>query len=493
MPGDPSERKQERAREPVADDFRAAEEVLARLMSSLDRDADEYHDKRQALAQFRAEVGGDRFDLRYGLRPPRGAVERAEIDFSQGRITQDQFREALKADAERPIDAAMLDAFCDAYAERLLAYSRMLQTVIAIATDQREPDAWRRREPEVDRHVEAMKAKLPLWNEQVATVFAFLTELQAERKGEPVRCGDHSAESAHMLAILVMDHAAEGWRGCKETAARSRTDPRYLYATSASHLFYKAHLPGLPMPNDLMSLMVLERAAALKVLRERQRSAEAVLPAPASIKIHAETINVTTPNVTVTADRAHGGGAAKKKARAKREVAESLILERLKRRPHDTAEEVAQAVRCSVGLVAESPAWQANQKRLKIAAKEGRDPKAVNLDPTVMNVAGGKWSGQMHEAHREKEIRDDEIDRRERELFQRIGDYQKEHPKAAPQEVARAVECTAGDVERRQAMLNRLAAEQAESQKEDGGKPCGDSAGTPAIGRQPQKWVRKQP
>ena len=211
--------------EPSADDFGAAEGVLPQLMPSLGRDTPEYRDKRQALAKFRAEVGKDRFDLYYGLRPPRDAVERAEIDFSQGRITHDQLAEAMKADAERSIDVAMLDAFCSDYEERLLAYSRMLQTVIAIATDQREPGAWRRREAEVDRHAEAMKARLPLWKEQVATVFTFLAELQAERKGEPVRCGDRLAESAHMLANRVMDQAAEGWCGCKEIAARSRTAP----------------------------------------------------------------------------------------------------------------------------------------------------------------------------------------------------------------------------------------------------------------------------
>lgn len=287
-------------REPSADDFGVAQGVLSRLMPSLGRDTPEYRDKRQALARFRAEVGKDRFDLQYGLRPPRSAVERAEIDFFQGRVTQAQFREVLKADAERPIDAAMLDVFCDAYAERLLAYSRMLQTVVAIATDQREPDASRRREAEVDRPVEAMKAKLPLWKEQVATVFTFLAELQAERKGEPVRCGDRSAESAHMLASVVMDQVAEGWRSCREIAGRSRTDPSYLYAASASYLFHKAHLPGLPKPNDLMSLMVLDRARARKAVQRLPRPERTGPSIPASTGIQAQAVNMKAPRVRVT-------------------------------------------------------------------------------------------------------------------------------------------------------------------------------------------------
>ena len=328
MPGDPSERKQERARKPIADDFRAAEEVLARLMPSLDQDAHEYHDKRQALAQRRAKVGGDRFDLRHGLRPPRNAFERVNVDFLQGRITQDQFREAWKADAGRLIDIEMLNAFCNAYEDRLQSYSRMLQTVIAIATDQRKPDAWRRREAEVDRHVEEMKAKLPLWKEQVGTVFTFLTELQADRSGEPVQCGDHSAANAHALANLVIDHAAGGWRGCKKIAAQSRTDPRYLYATSASHSFYTAHLPGLPRPNDLMALMVLEHARARKAIQEQPGTAKTDPSASASISIQAEAVNVTTPSVNVAEVKQDGDGKPARGTRMKRDVAEPLIRER---------------------------------------------------------------------------------------------------------------------------------------------------------------------
>jgi hypothetical protein len=477
-------------REPSGEDFRAAEEVLALLMPALVRSAPEYEEKRRALAAYRAEVGGDRFGLRYGLRQPRNPAEQAEADFMQGRITEDQFREMLKADAERPIDVAMLDAFRDAYEERLLAYSRMLQTVIAIATDQREPDAWRRREAEVDRHVEAMKAKLPLWKEQLATVFGFLAELQAERKGEPVRCGDRSAESAHMLAELVMDQAAAGWRSSKEIAHRSRTDPRYLYAMSASNLFHSSHLPGLPRPQELQALMVLEHARARKALQEQARAAKADPSAPANVSIQAEAVRVTTPSVQVVA--AAGVDKSKPKGRVKRDVAEGLILQHLVRRPHDTAEEVAAAVGCSVGLVAESAAWRANRRRLEIAEKEGRDPKAVKLDVRAVTEVGGGKQAQMHASREAQEAQDAEIDAREKELFRRIGEYQAKHPDAAPQEVARALGCTAGDVERRQAMLERLLADQAESaEEEDGAEKFGKRKGRP-DGEKRQKWIRRQ-
>lgn len=456
-------------REPDADDFGVAEEMLSRLMPSLGRDTPECRDKRQALARFRAEVGKDRFDLQYGLRPPRDAVERAETDFFQRRLTQDQFREFLKADAERPIDAAMLDAFCSAYEDRLLAYSRMLQTVIAIVTDQREPDAWRRREAEVVRHVEAMKAVLPLWKEQVATVFTFLAELQAERKGEAVHCGDHSAESAHMLAALVMDYAAEAWRSSKAIAERSRTDPAYLYATSASHLFHKSHLAGLPKPQDLQALMVLEHTRAQKALREQARQTRADPTVPANVNIQAGAVNVTTPNVHLAGAKADGKGRPVRMPRLKLAAAEPLILQHLRRRPHDTVAEVARAVGCSVGLVAGSAAWKANRQRLHVAAREGRDPKAIRLDTRIVNEAGGSTRAQYHASEGDEETIDEEVDRQEQVLTQRIGEYLKQHPKATPQEIAQTVGCTAGEVERRQTVFNRLVAEQIESAEEDDG------------------------
>jgi len=278
----------ESEREPSADDFGAAEKVLARLMPSLEPGTLEYRDKRQALGMLRARCGKDMFELRYGLRSPKNSVEQAEADFVQERITQEQLAMVLKADAERPLDIEMLDAFHEAFEKRLMAYSRMLQAVIAIVTDQREHEAWRRREAEVDSHVEEMQKKLPLWKEQVGTIIAFLAEIQAERKGEPVRCGDRLAESAHMLACQVMNDAVAFWRSSKEIAHRSRTDPNYLYATSASKLFYESHLPGLPPIKDIRALMVLEYVRARKALQEQGQSTKSAPPPPEALAIPQE-------------------------------------------------------------------------------------------------------------------------------------------------------------------------------------------------------------
>ncbi|HUU10208.1 MAG TPA: hypothetical protein VM431_06665 [Phycisphaerae bacterium] len=183
----------------------------------------------------------------------------------------------------------------------------------------------------------------------------------------------------------------------------------------------------------------------------------------------------------------------KKRLRMKREVAEPLILDHLLRRPHDTVEDVVKAIGCSVGVVAESPPWRANQERLKRAKREGKDPKAVKLNVKALTEAGGHRRSQGHESKRQQEARDEEIDQRERELFWRIGEYEKAHPQATPKEIALAVNCTAGDVERRQALLDRLAAEQAGSAREDAGGQLPDAVEPGVDLSKPKQWFRKQP
>ncbi|MCH7808549.1 MAG: hypothetical protein IIB60_04940 [Planctomycetes bacterium] len=94
---------------------------------------------------------------------------------------------------------------------------------------------------------------------------------------------------------------------------------------------------------------------------------------------------------------------------------------------------------------------------------------------------------QLHDYRRQADGIVDEIDQREQELFRQIGKYLNEHPAETPMQVARALGCTAGDVESRQATLNRLVSEQVGDQQED---IAADDPNTKRGTR--QKWVRKQ-
>ncbi|UCE61591.1 MAG: hypothetical protein JSU63_07540 [Phycisphaerales bacterium] len=155
------------------------------------------------------------------------------------------------------------------------------------------------------------------------------------------------------------------------------------------------------------------------------------------------------------------------KKRIKREVAHPLIATHLMKRPHDTAKEVARAVSCSIGVVSESPAWKMNRRRLQDAKRQGIDPTAVKLDEKTVNAVGGSRMTQLHDHRQQADKTDAELDRRDKELFARIGEFEKSHPQATTQQIAAGVGCTAGDVERRQATLNQLAAEQNQDHQED--------------------------
>jgi hypothetical protein len=257
--------------QPDADDYRAADQVMSGWAWPPSAGSKRYERVRQSLAARRAELGADEFDLRYGLREPRSSSERLSFALYQGEISESEFRSRSQADAQRPIDTDMLRGFCDAYEYRLNLYGEMLQTIAEIATDERTSASWQHRESEIDRHVERLTGKLPLWREQLLTVHEFLSEMRASTGQGPVRLMDVSHATAHLLAEHVMKTATEAWHGCKEIALRSRTDPQYRYGASASALFYKTIMETLPRPNDLAALMQLERFAAMKALRVKQR------------------------------------------------------------------------------------------------------------------------------------------------------------------------------------------------------------------------------
>jgi hypothetical protein len=176
-----------------------------------------------------------------------------------------------------------------------------------------------------------------------------------------------------------------------------------------------------------------------------------------------------------------------RKRRPKAEVVHASVLEHLVRRPHDTAAEVAAAVQCGVGTVAEAPAWKLNRRRLEIARKCGIDPIGIALNERAVNEAGGSASAQAR-SHREATASlDESIDAQDQTLNGRIGAYQQDHPDATPQQVAAAVGCTAGEVERRQAMLTQLASEQANDHLED---TVVEDLNTQSQTR--QQWVAKR-
>ena len=239
-------------------------------------------------------------------------------------------------------------------------------------------------------------------------------------------------------------------------------DAATSFDSEAYSTWFRRSLNGLRQLVDSVlnspDALMAEVSTVLAPLEDEHRrwKAQGEEPHPGHVTIQTPKAEILTESVNVQQpDPPHAGNASTKRSRVKREVAEPMITEHLIRRPHDTAQEVVVAVGCAKGLVVESPAWKANQRRLADAKKCGKDPLQLPLLDYV-NSAGDKAHAQRR-AHREQEeALDEDIDHREEELFRQIDEYQRRYPDATDQEVAREVGCTSGDLERRQAQLDAL-------------------------------------
>jgi nucleoside phosphorylase len=188
-----------------------------------------------------------------------------KLEFQRGQISQEQFRAFYEADVARPIDAEMVRTFSENHIERLDAYRKFLQAIIYTANEIRR-DKNRDCEPDVEKHLAAIRTPMPLWREQVGAVSELMDRVRVARWGSVATCGGQSASNAHSLVTRMMLLAADYWTGTKTIATESQTDPAYAYSTTASELFVKTMIPTLPKPQELAALVYQERAAALEAL-----------------------------------------------------------------------------------------------------------------------------------------------------------------------------------------------------------------------------------
>jgi hypothetical protein len=228
----------------------AAKQAIVLNWPSLEPSSPEYLVKLDALARFHHHIGTDRYQLWYNLRPPRDRVEEWLKQFIQGQITESQLRDRYKEHAERPIDLEMLTEFYNAYQENLNHYSGILQNAVLIPRDE-GTSAWRTKESAIDQHVAVLKGKLPLWRQNMETVFEFLEELRLSSGAGLVNIGGFEGTSAHWAAQLMFKRISETWESCREVSERSHSDSRYTYAARAIDLFSEECLARFPTPQAL--------------------------------------------------------------------------------------------------------------------------------------------------------------------------------------------------------------------------------------------------
>jgi hypothetical protein len=103
-----------------------------------------------------------------------------------------------------------------------------MHTIVKAATDQTQEISAIEWTQKIDKYIRRMKRKSPLFKEHLKVVYSGLRDLQAKNVGQPVMCGELTADSAHLLIALACKRMEEGWRSCKDISVKSKTDPRYI-------------------------------------------------------------------------------------------------------------------------------------------------------------------------------------------------------------------------------------------------------------------------
>lgn len=245
-------------------DRAAARLALARNWPDLQPPSPKYIALLEALAEFHRRFGADSFTLRYNLRPPKDRTERWTRQLMHGEITEAEFAVRARADAARPIDLEMLTTFHNAYHSNLSHYSGVLQRA-AHHQQQAHAGSWQADEEAIDGHILHLTGKLPLWRENLETVFDFLEERRITSGAGLAKLGEVEGTSAHWAAQLLFNRMTDAWGSCKEISRRSQRDPRYLYAARAIDLFCQTWATRFPKPQSLSERLreefILTRAA----------------------------------------------------------------------------------------------------------------------------------------------------------------------------------------------------------------------------------------
>src|SRR5208282_532168 len=167
-----------RAQVPVNDiDRSAALRALARNWPELEKTSPKYLAFLDALADLHRLFGAESFELRYNLRLPKGRIEELQRQLLRNEINEADFRARAKADANRPIDLEMLTTFYDGYQNYVETYSRVLQEIARLANPANGLN-WRAQEKTIDKQIDVLRGKLPLWRGNLTTVFDFLDEMR---------------------------------------------------------------------------------------------------------------------------------------------------------------------------------------------------------------------------------------------------------------------------------------------------------------------------
>ncbi|MBL8760796.1 MAG: hypothetical protein JNL50_05775 [Phycisphaerae bacterium] len=234
----------------------------------------------EELAQQRAKLGGDRFDLSNGLREPKYAIDFVHMACVDKHWSDAKYREEIRRCQERNIDSAMVADVYTALIQNALSNRSLFE--LAARCDQGEGDQRGRLIKEFARRFMGMQRPLPVSAPEIRTVEAFVENLD-QRRLRVVKTGSGRYRTAITARMRRFGLVSNAWNSAGHDTGASHPDfgqseeLRALSAVVIAGKFLSMISPAgcIGLINEL-----------IQVLEEEQQIAETALqakpvPAPA--------------------------------------------------------------------------------------------------------------------------------------------------------------------------------------------------------------------
>ena len=268
--------------QPTPAGLEAAHEVLKMFP---DRYADSNRENLVvALAALHDRIGADRFQLRFGLRPPRNSFEQATLDHAAGQLNDDQLKQTFEEYIMRAVDLDMLQTFYGALEKQVVAYG----CLVAEAVRQTQlvssgvVSGWN--EEAVQNFADKLVERFPLSSDELETVNDFAQEARLMRNLGLVRMSGREWPTVGMAVSVAHQQLELHLQRRPDGRIRMGCLPRISQAIRSG---------DLPMAADLLTVHQQEFSASRTLLRDRSHQSTAQRIAIQQLSIQVDRCDLT--------------------------------------------------------------------------------------------------------------------------------------------------------------------------------------------------------
>ncbi len=223
----------------------------------------------KGLARHHALVGTNRLRLAWGLNSPRHTVEELRVESLKPNFDEEAWRVRCEKLSHQPLTEKLLDFLVEDMEERVEDCSKLLRIVSQIVLNQNgkySVDQW---EPIASYHARELLRSTSFMGSQLNHICDEIENIRFKAGRGMIEIGVYGGNCSYFVWSQIIGHASKHWFNCVRTAEKSRTNPNYLYETTASHLFWESIFSSLPQPQQLLNRIFEEQAVVRLALRKR--------------------------------------------------------------------------------------------------------------------------------------------------------------------------------------------------------------------------------